>query len=104
MSNHTAEELAIQILSTCLLVTAQGKWHAHFQFAAHVGWIEVRVRPSTHNYDSGEAPPPAAMKWATISGLNPSLCYSRPTEEDARQNLMKLLAWVQSHLDMGTTK
>lgn len=47
----TIEELLFQILSTCLLVTNQGKWHVFFDYYGHVQEISIRVSPASTDYD-----------------------------------------------------
>lgn len=98
MNKPTIEELLLQILSTCLLVNAQGKWHAHFQVSAHVGWVDVYIQPADTDYQDTNRPH-AANKYAIFTET-PGHPHPDLTEDGVRQSLMELLAWAQSHLSM----
>lgn len=93
----TIEELMLQILSTCLLINAQGKWHAFYSLAGHVGDIDVRLRPTDYNYDADHPKKtPSKSAGFTSTGLFPE----RITEEQARQELLDLLSWTQGYLNV----
>lgn len=98
MNNLTLEELNLQILATCLLINTQGKWHAFFSLSGHVGGVDVRIAPSSTNYQD-LSPKPWAVKDATFTSTNRHQ-YSWVTEETARQSLIDLLAWTQNYLSM----
>jgi hypothetical protein len=46
---HAVERL----FATCLDVTMAGKYHAHMDYAAHVGMVSVQVYPADTKYASG---------------------------------------------------
>ncbi|MBK3431428.1 hypothetical protein JJD84_11405 [Pseudomonas fluorescens] len=93
----TTEELMLQILSTCLLINAQGNWHAFYGLSGHVGDIDVTLRPTNYDYDAKDRPKhPHKSAAFTSTHRFPE----RITEELARQELIDLLAWTQSYLDM----
>lgn len=98
MNNPTLEELHLQILATCLLINTQGKWHAFFSLAAHVGSVDVRIAPSNTDYQN-PAPEQWAVKHATFTSTNRHQ-YEWVTEETGRQSLIDLLAWTQTYLSM----
>ncbi|AWY39439.1 hypothetical protein DKY63_05790 [Pseudomonas putida] len=99
MNHTTPEELLLQILSTCLLINTQGKWHAFFDLAGHVGQVDVRVVPSNTNYHARK-PGDTARQQATFTSTDqyPS---EHLTEEHFRQALVDLLAWTQGYINMG---
>ena len=45
MSNHI--ETCATILSQCMRITAQGKWHAWAEYSAHGDWFTVRFREAS---------------------------------------------------------
>lgn len=96
MSTITSEALQFQILSTCLLISTQGKWHAFYYLTSHVGSVEVRLVPSDHDYTS-KAHVSHPHKSAIFTSTNhcPWLCI---TEDDARKALTELLVWTQGFL------
>ena len=98
MSTITPEALQFQILSTCLLISTQGKWHAFYYLSSHVGSVEVRLKPSDYDYSS-KTHVSHPNKSATFTSTNhcPWLCI---TEDDARKALTELLVWTQVFLDV----
>ena len=96
MSTITPEALQFQILSTCLLINSQGKWHAFYYLSSHVGSVEVRLKPSDYDYASTTyASHPNKTAIYTSTNHCPWLCIS---EDDARKALTELLVWTQSFL------
>lgn len=98
MNKLTPEELLLQILATCLLINTQGKWHAFYSLAAHVGTIDVRVTSSDNDYQAKNLHN-GVMKEATFTSTNRHP-HTYLTEDTARQALIDLLAWTQGHLNM----
>lgn len=99
MNKPTTEELLLQILSTILLINAQGRWHAFLHLCGHVGAAYVYLNPSDHDYEAARSKHSAnPEKSAKFTATNLS---SWPASEDeARQNLIDLLAWTQGYLSM----
>ena len=98
MSTITPEALQFQILSTCLLISTQGKWHAFYYLSSHVGSVEVRLKPSDHDYTSKtHVSHPNKSATFTSTNRHPWPCI---TEDDARKALTELLVWTQSFLDV----
>lgn len=98
MSTITSEALQYQILSTCLLINTQGKWHAFFYLSSHVGSIDVCLKPSDYDYASKtHASHPNKTAIYTSTNRHPWPCI---TEDDARKALTELLVWTQSFLDV----
>lgn len=99
MKKPTTEELLLQILSTVLLINAQGRWHAFLNLCGHVGTAYVYLNPSDHNYDAAAGKPGAKPeKSARFTATN--LTSWSASEDEARQNLIDLLAWTQGFLTM----
>ncbi|WP_160286522.1 hypothetical protein [Pseudomonas knackmussii] len=98
MNKPTTEALVLQILSACLLINTQGKWHAHFHLVAHCGWVDVWMEPSDTDYQDTSRPRPPS-KYVTFTGTTRHP-QSSLTEDEACQNLTELLAWVQGYLSM----
>ncbi|WP_431494846.1 hypothetical protein [Pseudomonas brassicacearum] len=101
MTKLTLEELLLQILSTCLLINAQEKWHAFYDLSAHVGMVEVRITPSDTDYQSPNRQPWEAKSAAYTSTRQHPNRYQ--TEDSARESLIELLAWTQGYLDTGAS-
>lgn len=101
MSKPTPEELLLQILATTLLINAQGRWHAFFNLCGHVGRAYVYLRPLDHDYDAAVGKPAETpQKDARFTATN---LHTYPISEDeARRDLMCLLAWTQGYLTMET--
>lgn len=96
MSTITPEALQFQILSTCLLISTQGKWHAFYYLSSHVGSVEVRLKPSDHDYTSKtHLSHPNKSATFTSTNRHPWPCI---TEDDARKALTELLVWTQGFL------
>lgn len=96
MNMPAPEELAQQILSTCLLINTQGEWHAFLSLSGHVGEMEVRLVPSDHDYQDMRyrcLTRKSVIYASTNRYPNPEL-----TNEQARQRLSDLLAWTQGFL------
>ncbi|MDR6580743.1 hypothetical protein [Pseudomonas extremaustralis] len=93
----TIEELALQILSTCLLINAQGKWHAFYGLSGRVGGIDVRLRPTDYDYGADH---PQKTPYKSVAFTSTELFPERTTEEQARQELIDLLSWTQRYLDV----
>ncbi|MBF6030809.1 hypothetical protein ICY20_23965 [Pseudomonas sp. P115] len=93
--NPTIEELMLQILSTCLLINAQGKWHAFYNLSGHVGTATVTLRPIDHDYDSKGffTTPHMDVVFASTTTWP-----ERITEVEGQRNLIDLLAWTQGYL------
>ncbi len=99
MKKATPEELLLQILSTVLLINAQGHWHAFLNVCGHVGMAYVYLHPSDHDYQAAAGKTDDSLqKDAKFAATN---LHSWPVSEDeARQNLIDLLAWTQGYLTM----
>lgn len=98
MNKLTLEELLLQILSTVLLINAQGKWHAFYDLHGHTGTVDIWLLPSDHDYQSREATSNRPRLGAAFTSTNR---HPTPVPEDlARKSLIELLAWTQSHLNM----
>ncbi len=99
MNHYTQEELLLQILSTCLLINSQGKWHAFFELAGHVGTADVRVISSSTNYQARKSYDQEVHSAIfTPTNQHP---HEHLTEEDFRQALVDLLARTQGYINMG---
>ena len=97
MNKITPEELQLQILSTCLLINSQGKWHAFYSLASHIGAVDVRLVPSDHDYQVNTlADKPNKTATYTSTNRHP---WPYIREDDARKALIDLLAWTQGFLD-----
>lgn len=48
---ENAEAQALAILSLCLRITDQGRYHAFFDWSAHVTTIFVSIHRATHKYE-----------------------------------------------------
>lgn len=92
----TLEELLLQILSTCLLINAQGKWHAFYSIVAHCGYVDVTIDPSDTDYQAATRKV-RESRMATFTRTNRHHYYGL-TEDTARQELIDLLAWLQGYL------
>lgn len=94
----TLEELILQILATCLLINSQMKWHAHFGLHAHCGLISVYLQPADTDYqDPNRRSAPSRDVKFTGTRQRPDSYLS---EDQSRQLLIDLLAWLQGHLIM----
>ncbi|WP_430445517.1 MAG: hypothetical protein ACQZ2J_30320 [Pseudomonas piscis] len=99
MNKPTPEELLLQILSTVLLINTQGRWHAFLNVCGHVGVAYVYLHPSDHDYEAAAGKPSDnPQKDAKFTATNR---HPWPVAKDeARQNLIDLLAWTQGYLTM----
>lgn len=98
----TTEELLLQILSTCLLISSQGTWRANFYLHGHTGSANITLYPFNH-WDL-----PEDQRKAVDHGSFPdqyahyaSPYRDWPTEEDGQERLQQLLEWAQGYLDLG---
>lgn len=98
----TAEELLLQILSTCLLISSQGTWLANLYVCGHVSSADITLYPLEHwdlpkeqreQVDINSFP----RCCAHYAGLRPGCC----SEEEGRENLQQLLTWAQGYLELG---
>lgn len=97
MNKLTPQELQFQILSTCLLINSQGKWHAFYSLSSHVGSVDVRLVPSDHDYRSEiDISHPNKTAIFTSTNRHP---WPYITEDVARKALTDLLIWTQGFLD-----
>lgn len=92
----TIEELLLQLLSTCLLIAQQGKWHAHFDYSPHVGRAFVWIYSADNSYQSPDSAPVARQE-AKFHVRN---FTEKFPEDEARQDLFDLLAFTQGFLSM----
>ncbi|AIM40798.1 hypothetical protein PR08_gp41 [Idiomarinaceae phage Phi1M2-2] len=45
-------EWAMELLGICLAIKEQGEYHAFFDYAPHVEWVDLQVASSTVNYQT----------------------------------------------------
>jgi len=48
---ENAEAQALAVLSLCLRITGQGRYHAFFDWSAHVTTIGVSIQSAAHKYE-----------------------------------------------------
>lgn len=96
----TAEELLLQILSTCLLISSQGTWLANLHVYGHVSAADVRLYPFGY-WDLPEDERDDPRSFPSYSARYASRLHHWTSEEEARANLQQLLTWIQGYLDLG---
>lgn len=101
----TTEELLLQILSTCQLISFQGTWLANLTISGHVSRADVTLYPLEHwdlpkeqraQVDINSFP----RCHANYAGLR----TDRLSENEGQENLQHLLTWAQGFLDLGQEK
>ncbi|MCY1289345.1 hypothetical protein D9M68_341790 [compost metagenome] len=93
------QALVLQLLSTCLAITAKGKWHAHFSVAAHVRMVDIYILPSNTLYKESERRV-RALSQAVYYDQEHSYSWETPEqiEQRALLNLAALLEDLQPFL------
>lgn len=94
----TLEELMLQILSTCLLISGQGLWKAHFCQHALDADVSVAIYPADCSADVMDRKV-HAYHWVHIGPDNQGR-HSDIEEDDARRNLGTLLTFTQKYLSL----
>lgn len=97
----TIEELMLQILSTCLLISGQGLWKAAFYYSALDADVSVAIYPADCPEELGDRNA-HAYHYALIGPSNQGR-HSDIGEDDARRNLSTLLTRTQKYLRIGHT-
>ncbi|EMV9185849.1 hypothetical protein AADU03_004734 [Escherichia coli] len=97
----TIEELMLQILSTCLLISGQGLWKATFYHSALDADVSVSIYPANCTDRLGDRRSHAY--YYALTGANNQGRHSDIAEDDACRNLTTLLTCTQKYLSIGNT-